>query len=298
MNAVARAATTTTARQVTQAARRARRGRPWLLLAPAGFFIGVLVCCALAMLRLSFGTKTGEWSDWTVANYVALDQRYYLSSLWTTLRLAFESAILTIALALPVALFMTRTTSPLLRRVVLVGILIPMLMSVLLQSYGWMVLLGPGGLVNRLLLSLHVTSRPIAFLFNESGVLIGLVQTCIPLAVLPIASALENVPRAFEEAAAVLGASRWRVYAHVILPLAAPGLLAAFVLVFGFNTGAFVVPLLLGGLRITTMAVLIQDQMGPMLNWPMGAAASVLLVVLALSVQALLTVRPRRAAGA
>ena len=297
MNAVARAATTT-ARPAAEAARRARRGRPWVLLAPAGFFIGVLACCALAMLRLSFGTKTGEWSDWTVANYVALDQRYYLSSLWTTLRLAFESAIFTIALALPVALFMTRTTSPLLRRVVLVGILIPMLMSVLLQSYGWMVLLGPGGLVNRLLLSLHVTSRPIAFLFNGSGVLIGLVQTCIPLAVLPIASALENVPRAFEEAAAVLGASRWRVYAHVILPLAAPGLLAAFVLVFGFNTGAFVVPLLLGGLRITTMAVLIQDQMGPMLNWPMGAAASVLLIVLALSVQALLTVRPRKAAGA
>ena len=271
-----------------------RKAAPWLLLAPSGLFIGLLVLCALAMLRLSFGTKTGEWTDWTLANYVALDQRYYLSSLWMTLRLAFESAVGTVILAFPVALFMTRTPSPLLRRLVLLGILVPMLMSVLLQSYGWIVLLGPGGLVNRILIALHLTTRPVAFMFNETGVLLGLIQTCSPLAVLPIASVLENLPRSLEEAAAVLGAPRWRVYAHVILPLAAPGFLAAFILVFGFNTGAFVVPLLLGGLRITTMAVLIQDQMGPMLNWPMGAAASVVLVALALSAQALFMGWPRR----
>lgn len=263
-----------------------RRFGHWVLLAPAGLFIGVLVVCALAMLRLSLGSKAGEWTDWTLANYQALDQRYYLHSLWTTIRLAFESAIGTVVLAFPVALFMTRTTSAVARRLVLMAVLIPMLMSLLLQSYGWIVLLGPGGLVNRVLLSAGIVPRPVAFLFNETGVLLGLVQTTIPLAVLPLASALGNVPRALEEAAAVLGAKRWRVYAHVILPLVAPTLLASFILVFGFNTGAFVVPLLLGGLRIATMAMLIQNQMGPMLNWPMGAAASVLLVALALAVQA------------
>lgn len=271
------------------------RGRPrWLLLAPAGALVGVIVVCALAMLRLSFGSKPDEWTAWTLANYAALDQPYYLKALWTTIRLALESAAATVLLAFPVALFLTRTPSALARRLVLIGVLVPMLMSLLLQSYGWIVLLGPGGLVNRMLLSAGLAARPVPFLFSDWGVLTGLVQTTIPLAVLPLASALRTVPVALEEAAAVLGAPRWRVYAHVVLPLTAPSLLAAFVLVFGFNTGAFVVPLLLGGQRVTTIAMLIQNQMGPMLNWPMGAAASVVLIVLALSVQGALAAVVRR----
>ena len=112
-------------------------------------------------------------------------------------------------------------------------------------------------------------------------------QTTIPLAVLPIAAALGSIPIALEEAASVLGASRLSVYRAVILPLAWPGIAAGAVLVFGFNTGAFVVPLLLGGLKVTTIAVLIRNEMGPLLNWPLGAALSVVLVVLALGIQAL-----------
>ena len=107
---------------------------------------------------------------------------------------------------------------------------------------------------------------------RHSGVLLGLVQTTIPLAVLPIAAALGSIPIALEEAASVLGASRLRVYRTIILPLAWPGIAAGSVLVFGFNPGAFVVPLLLGGLKVTTIAVLIRNEMGPLLNWPLGAA--------------------------
>jgi putative spermidine/putrescine transport system permease protein len=259
--------------------------RAWLLLAPAGAFIAILAFCSLLVLRLSFGTKDAEWTGWTLANYAALDQRLYLTSLVTTIRLALTSSVLAVVLAFPIALFMARTRHATARRLILICVLFPMLMSLLLQSWGWIVMLGPNGMLNTFLMQLGLISRPLPLLFNELSVLLGLVQTTLPLAVLPIASALQNIPRSLEEAAGVLGAPRWRVYAHVIVPLAAPGILAASLLIFGFNVGAFVVPLLLGGLRVTTVAVLIRDQMGPLLNWPLGAAASVVLIAIALGVQ-------------
>ena len=259
--------------------------RAWLLLAPAGGLISVLVICTLLVLRLSFGTKDAEWSGWTLSNYAMLDQRLYMSSLVATIRLALTSSILAVLLAFPISLFMARTRNAVARRVVLMCVLFPMLMSLLLQSWGWIVILGPNGLLNSLSKALGLTKQPLPLLFNEFSVLLGLVQTTLPLAVLPIASAIQNIPRALEEAAGVLGASRWRVYVHIIVPMAFPGIVAASLLIFGFNVGAFVVPLLLGGLRVTTVAVLIRDQMGPLLNWPLGAAASVVLIAIALTVQ-------------
>jgi putative spermidine/putrescine transport system permease protein len=117
-------------------------------------------------------------------------------------------------------------------------------------------------------------------------VTLGLVQTAFPLAVLPIANAIRTIPPSLEEAAALLGANRLRVIRHVLLPLAAQGILAASLLVFAFNVSAFVVPFLLGGRRVSMLALLIRDQMGPLLNWPFGAANSVVLVALALAVLA------------
>jgi putative spermidine/putrescine transport system permease protein len=165
--------------------------------------------------------------------------------------------------------------------------MMPMVVSLLVQSFGWMAILGPDGLLNRIVFLLTGEARGTSLLFNRTGVLLGLVQTTVPLAVLPIATVLAAIPADLEEAAGLLGASRMRVYRHIVLPLAWPGIAVGMVLVFGFNTGAFVVPLLLGGLKVTTIAVLIRNEMGPLLNWPLGAALSVVLVALALAVQAL-----------
>ena len=261
--------------------------RLMLLLLPAGLLFSILVVCALAVLRLSFGLKHAEWSDWTIASYLALNRRLYIEALFDTVFLAFVSGLAAVVLALPVAIYMVRFAGAFGRRVILVCVLLPMLMNLLVQSYGWIVILGPNGVLNQVLLSVGLIERPILLLFNETGVLLGLVQTTLPLAVLPIASAIRNIPADIEEAAGVLGAPRWRVYLEIVLPLSGPGMAAAFLLVFGFNTGAFVVPMLLGGQRVTTIALVIRDQMGPLLNWPVGAAAAVVLIVIALGVQAL-----------
>ena len=264
----------------------ARRLAPWALLVPSGLFLGLMVAASLMMLRISFGAKNAEFDVWILGNYVKLTDTLYWKSILVTLKLAFFSAVLVVVLGFPIAMFMARVRTEALRRIVLFAILLPLLMNLLLQSFGWLVLLAPTGLFNQILRSLGIADGPVLLIFNQTGVLLALVQTAIPLAVLPMAGAIRMIPESVEEAAATLGANRLQVLWHVVLPLSLPGIIAASLLVFAFNASAFVVPLLLGGLRVWMVALLIRDLMGPQLNWPLGAAAAMVLVVLTLGVLA------------
>lgn len=266
-----------------------RRGAGWLaplaLLAPAGLFLGILIAASLMILRLSLGRKGEEWA-WTLQNYAALGQSLYLKSILVTFKLAFLSALLVVALGFPIAMFMARTRSEAVRRLVLFVLLLPLLMNRLLQSYGWMIILAPAGVLNRIAQALGLIDRPLLLLFNEPGVLLGLVHTSFPLAVLPIASALRNIPHSLEEAGATLGANRLRVLWHIVLPLSLPGVIAGSLLVFSYTASAFVIPFLLGGRRVSMLAVLIRDEIGALLNWPFASAIAVVLVGITLLILA------------
>ncbi|HEV3422594.1 MAG TPA: ABC transporter permease [Paraburkholderia sp.] len=260
------------------------RARPWLLLAPILVFLAVLAAAALVVLRMSFGTTGNEWHGFTLQNYADLADSYFMRSLWITLKLAFQSMVCAVLLAIPVALAMARTESRLARRLLLAGVLLPLLVNLLLQGYGWLVILGPAGLLNHALLASGLIERPVLWLYREHGVLLGLIQTAFPLAVLPISSAMRAVSRSYEEAAATLGATRWQTLRHVMLPLAMPGLVSGALLVFAYNASAFAVPLLLGGRRVPMLAVLVHDQVAPLLNWPAASASGVVLMVATLTV--------------
>lgn len=260
---------------------------PLLLLAPILAFLAVLIAAALAVLRMSFGVPGNEWHAFTLQNYVDLGDAYFLRSLWLTLRLAFQSMIVAVVLAIPVALAMARTQSRTARRFLLAGVLLPLLVNLLLQGYGWLVMLGPAGLVNHVLMSAGLIQRPVMWLYRENGVLLGLIQTAFPLAVLPISSAMRAVSRSYEEVAATLGASRWQTLRHVMLPLAMPGIVSGALLVFAYNASAFAVPLLLGGRRVPMLAVLVHDQVAPLLNWPAASASGVVLMAATLAVMAI-----------
>nr|WP_321948476.1 ABC transporter permease [Paraburkholderia sp. J10-1] len=260
---------------------------PLLLLAPILAFLAVLVAATIVVLRMSFGVSGNEWHTWTLQNYVDLGDTYFLRSLWLTLKLAFQSMVCAVVLAIPVALAMARTQSRLARRLLLAGVLLPLLVNLLLQGYGWLVMLGPAGLVNHVLLSAGVIQRPILWLYRENGVLLGLIQTAFPLAVLPISSAMRAISQSYEEAAATMGATRWQTLRHVMLPLAMPGLVSGALLVFAYNASAFAVPLLLGGRRVPMLAVLVHDQVAPLLNWPAASTSGVVLMVATLTVMAI-----------
>jgi len=263
------------------------KARPWLLLAPILLFLAVLGAAALVVLRMSFGTQGNEWRGFTLQNYADLLDGYFLKSLWLTLKLAFQSMICAVLLAIPVALAMARTQSRLARRLLLAGVLLPLLVNLLLQGYGWLIILGPAGLLNHALLGSGLVQRPVMWLYREHGVLLGLIQTAFPLAVLPLSSAMRAVSRSYEEAAATLGATRRQTLRHILLPLALPGLVSGALLVFAYNASAFAVPLLLGGRRVPMLAVLVHDQVAPLLNWPAASASGVVLMLATLTVMAL-----------
>lgn len=258
--------------------------RAWLFLLPALLFLAVLVAASLLVLRISLGSKGAEWSGLHWDSYARLLEPYYLRSLGLTLKLALASTVIAVLLALPVGLAMARLRSPLWRRLCLAAVLLPLLVNLLLQSYGWLVLLGPAGLLNTLLLSVGVIEQPVMLLYNQTGVLMGLVQTAFPLAVLPIASAMRAVAPSYAEAAATLGATRWQTWVQIVLPMGLPGVITAATLVFAYNASSFVVPLLLGGRRVPMLAVMVRDQIAPLLNWPQACAAGVVLIVSTLAV--------------
>ena len=227
-------------------------------------FLGVLIAASLLVLRMSVGTKGAEWSGFSLASYAQLLEPYYLKSLMLTLRLALISAVIAVILAIPVAYTMSRLSSPFVRRIFLAAVLLPLLVNLLLQSYGWLVILGPGGMLNQTLMGLGLIKRPIMLLYNQNGVLMGLVQTAFPLAV---------------------------------LPMSMPGIITGATLVFAYNASSFVVPLLLGGRRVPMLAVMVHDQIAPLMNWPAASAAGVVLIVTTLAIMTLsefITGRRRR----
>lgn len=266
---------------------RKARLTPYMLLAPASVLFLVLAVSAIMILRLSFGLKNQEWDAFSLANYSALTSGIYLPSLVRTLRVTFISTALVMVMAVPVALFYARLETRMAKRLVLFTLLMPLFLNQLLQSYGWIIIFGPTGIVNNFLVAQGFIQRPIRLLYSEFAVIVAMTQMALPLAVLPISSALRNIPPSLEEAAAVLGAPWLRTLWEITLPMAKPGLLAALMLVFAFNISAFVIPLLLGGGRVATMPILIRQEMGPLLNWPQGAALAVVLVTCALAIQAL-----------
>ena len=271
-----------------------RRNRPfsataraWLFLTPSMLFLAVLIVASLLVLRMSVGTKGAEWSGFSLDSYAQLFEPYYLKSLLLTLRLALISAVIAVVLAIPVGYTMARLKSPLIRRVFLAAVLLPLLVNLLLQSYGWLVILGPAGMLNQALKGMGLITRPIMMLYNQNGVLMGLVQTAFPLAVLPIASAMRGISRSYEEAAATLGATRFQVFRQVILPMSLPGIITGATLVFDYNASSFVVPLLLGGRRVPMLAVMVHDQIAPLMNWPAASAAGVVLIITTLAIMTL-----------
>src|SRR5262249_55071104 len=139
------------------------------------------------------------------------------------------------------------------------ALLLPMSLSLIVRAFGWTILLGRDGPLNELLLTLHVIERPMRLLFTETGLLLGTISIKLPLMILPIFVALQTIPTALRDAGATLGAGPLYRFAHIELPLAMPGILAGFALVFAQTAAAYVLPTLLGGARMQIMSNAIVD---------------------------------------
>jgi putative spermidine/putrescine transport system permease protein len=241
------------------------------------------------IFRFSISASPGEIDGWSIQPYIDLAEPFFISSVGVTFKLAAISTVVVMFLAIPLALLMASVKSVVMRRLITVAILMPMILNLLIQSYGWIILLGPAGVVNTVLREFGVIDRPIMMLFNETGVLLGLIQTALPLAVFPILSSMRSISSEHLEAACVMGASHWRAFFDITLPLLKPGLISAASIVFAYNASAFAIPLLLGGRRVQMLGVAIRDMISPLFNWAGAAAAGMVLIILTIGVLAIST---------
>ncbi|WP_181832504.1 ABC transporter permease [Bosea caraganae] len=258
---------------------------------PACLYVVILLVLPFIYLVYLSLQEGGHGADQTaalsLANYVEIfTSRIYLESLWGTLQLGVAVTALTLLIGYPVAYYIAQSGSRFAMFTMAV-IILPLFVSVVVRSFGWMILLGRQGNVNRMLMGLGFTDKPLQLLYTPGAVTVGLVHILAPLMILPIASVLRGLDPALREAASSLGASRAKVFWTVTLPLSLPGVAAGCVLVLAHVIAAFVLPALIGSDRVKLMATMIYQQVMTANNLPLGAALAVVMVVATFALLAL-----------
>ena len=209
---------------------------------------------------------------------------FYLDILWTTLRVSLISTAASLLLGYPVAYFMARTRSRM-KKVMMIIILFPFLVSAVVRSYGWMVILGTNGLLNQLLLALGLIAKPLKILNTETAVIIGMIHLLIPYMILSLVGVLQSIDPNVEYAAYSLGATPAQTFSTVVLPLSLPGILSGCVLVFTMSMTSYVTPKLLGGSKFRMMATMVVQEINVNFDWSAASAVSYILLAVILLVQ-------------
>ena len=263
------------------------RGGGWRLLAPALVLLTVAFVVPVAMLVPTsvrpYVPLVGITSGFTARHYVKLlTDSYYLEIIGRTLALGLTVTCSTLIIGYPLAFFLARTSSRW-RNWLTILVVFPLMLNLVVRTFGWIALLAQNGLVNQALQALGLVESPVKLIFNFAGLLIGLTHIFLPFMVLVLIGAIQNIPRDVEDAARVLGASWGSAFLRVTLPLSAPGILSGSILVFVLTISALVTPRLLGGPTYPVMSTLIYDEFLSRLNWPAGSAQSLLLTAMVLA---------------
>jgi putative spermidine/putrescine transport system permease protein len=263
---------------------------PWLFLLPALLLTGLLVLGILPLVDASLKTldratfRMGE--TWSLANFVTLWERPVYALLTSrTLLAAVVVTGLTLLIALPYAWLMVRTPRPWLKKLLLVSLFLPFFIGQVVRAYGWLVVLGQQGLVNTALAGLGLPT--VSILYTLPGVVLGLVQYMLPFAVLMLAPAFTAVAEEVELASASLGATPAQTFAHVVLPLIKPGLVAAAVVVFTLTLTDFAMPAIMGGGRNDFVANGIYDAFFRLSDPGLGGALSIVLTLIGTTIAGL-----------
>ncbi|MDM0086696.1 MULTISPECIES: ABC transporter permease [unclassified Variovorax] len=255
---------------------------PLLLLLLLAFVAPVLLMVPLSLHPYEPGT--GISAGWTLANYTnILTDEYYREVVVRTLVLGFGVTAICLLLGYPLAYYIANA-GPKMRLTLTMLVIFPMLLNLVVRSFGWIALLANRGLVNNLLMDIGLIERPIKMMFNLFGLLVGMSHIFLPFMVLMLVPAIQAISKDVQAAAYTLAASRLRVFWSITLPMSAPGILSGSILVFVLTISALVTPRMLGGPTYKVMATLIYDDFLQTLDWPAGAAMSFALTALTLAV--------------
>ncbi|HLI11500.1 MAG TPA: ABC transporter permease [Alphaproteobacteria bacterium] len=266
------------------AARRERlRWTPYLLSGPAVVVLAALLIVPLiatALLSLhSFALYKGIEDVYNLKNYADIFSDPYFYGIYArTFRIALLVTFFSIVLGAPEAYILNRMGRPW-RNIFLLVVLGPLFISIVSRTLGWALLFGSTGLINQGLMALGLIEQPLQFMYSETGVVVALTHVLVPFMVISVWASLQRLDPQVENAALSLGASPLTILRRIILPQVMPGVLSGAIIVFALAASAFATPAIIGGRRLQVAATLAYDEFLNTLNWPLGAAIAVLLLV-------------------
>lgn len=257
-----------------------------VLLLPAILWVVIFLAGPLFLLgQISFHLYvpgTGILEVWQVDNYRrVLTDSLFLRVIGNTMVMGAWVTALCAVLSFPIAIMLVRARG-FARAVLYFAIIIPLLTSAVVKTFGWTILLSNRGIVNQALMGAGITETPTKLMYTMTGAVVALTQVLLPFMTLAVAAALENIDPAIYEAARNLGARSLRIFMRITLPLSLPGLVSGCVLVFTLAVSAYVTPRLVGGPTVKVVSVAIYEQAMTLLNLPLGSALSFLLLLIVL----------------
>jgi putative spermidine/putrescine transport system permease protein len=251
----------------------------WRLAAPLGLaYMAFFAAPLLLLLGISFYEDNeltrlgpGQWIKF-------LGDPFYVNVVWQTVLLGIMTVLAATLLAYPLALVFFEA-GPWLRRLLLFIVVLPLLTSVVVRTFAWIAILSREGVINQTIMALGLSATPVPLLQTRHGLILALMQIEMPLMLLPLLAVMQGIDRSLVDASRSLGASRWRTFFKVVLPLSVPGWVAGATLVFASATTAFISQSVIGGGRLVYLPSVIWQQAMVISNWPFAAVASVMLLV-------------------
>lgn len=216
----------------------------------------------------------------TISNYTRMASSLYVKVFWDSIVVAFVTTLFTLVFGYPFAYFATKIKKY--KIVIMLLIMAPFLTNSLIRTYGWIVILSTNGSLNHILLITGIIKEPLKMLYSYGAVMIGMIYTMFPFMVLPLYNSIDKLDKAYLEASKDLGASRWKTFISITLPLTMPGIVAGCILVFVPSVGLFFIPDLMGGSNVMLIGNLIRNQFLQANDWPFGAALSIVMIFISL----------------
>jgi putative spermidine/putrescine transport system permease protein len=269
----------------TISAHRRRWSTPLLLLAPTllvmayAFVAPLLTFFEYSFYRFRRGRLEQAFTFDTYSRF--LFDEYYHVIIYDTLRMATLVTVMSLLIGYPLAYALYRINRPSIQRWLGLLIFSPILVSVVVRSYGWTVLLSDQGPVNWLLLRLGIVAEPVTLVFNLLGVVISLTHVFLPFVVFPIFSSLVRLDPELKQAAEDLGATWWTTFRRITFPLSLPGVVAGAQISFTLALGAFVTPAMLGGGRVLVLPLQVYNATSE-INWPVAAVGGMALLIISM----------------
>jgi spermidine/putrescine transport system permease protein len=255
----------------------------WFWSLPGLIFLTIFaafpVISMLFMSVLTAGRFGGVTTPFTLNNLIRATDQTFLKVIFTSILIAAATALLSLLIGFPTALFISRLSRKW-QIILIIAIILPYWTNFLVRTYAWLVLLNNEGIINKFLKNIGLIDKPIEMLYTPLAVIVGMTYLYLPLMILPIYAALEKVDKNLVEASLDLGSSAWKSLRTISIPLAMPGILIGLIFVFVPSMGNFVVPELLGGGKTVMIGNLVRDQFLKARDWPFGATFALILTII------------------